>query len=168
LNQAECFVSLLLRPIGLGEENRLGDQASDTCSGSVQQHGAYFVSSANPRIVDGKPSKNLRYLQLRPDLVNPRDAHLVEIGARLHRRISPSEALHRPVNAAKANYAEEAVRPSPDPSSLSFAASVQMLFCSFVPPYETYLFVLFVSRENKLLDPTDVVGMNQDTSSSVR
>ena len=29
--------------------------------------------SAHPRIVDGKPSKNPRYLQIRPDLVNPRD-----------------------------------------------------------------------------------------------
>jgi phosphoenolpyruvate carboxykinase (diphosphate) len=66
---------------------------------SAAANGAYFVSSANPRIVDGKPSKNPRYLQLRPDLVNPRDAHLAEIGARLHRRIPPSEALHRPVNA---------------------------------------------------------------------
>ena len=32
----------------------------------------YFVSSAHPRLVDGKPSKNPRYLQKRPDLVNPR------------------------------------------------------------------------------------------------
>ena len=31
-------------------------------------------------MVDGKPSKNPRYLQKRPDLVNPRDAYLAEIG----------------------------------------------------------------------------------------
>ena len=31
----------------------------------------YFVSSANPRVIDGKPSKNPRYLQLRPDLADP-------------------------------------------------------------------------------------------------
>jgi hypothetical protein len=62
-------------------------------------NGTYFVSSANPRIVDGKPSKNPRYLQLRPDLVHPRDGHLAEIGARLCRRIPPGKALHRPVNA---------------------------------------------------------------------
>ena len=30
----------------------------------------FFVSSANPRIVDGKPSKNPRYLQQRPDRTN--------------------------------------------------------------------------------------------------
>src|SRR5690606_3028889 len=33
----------------------------------------YFVSSAHPRVVNGKPSKNPRYLQARPDLVRPRD-----------------------------------------------------------------------------------------------
>src|SRR6202043_1461453 len=31
----------------------------------------YVVSSAHPRVVDGAPSKNPRYLQRRPDLVNP-------------------------------------------------------------------------------------------------
>ena len=41
---------------------------------------SYVVSSAHPRIVDGSPSKNPRYLQKRPDLVNPRDAYLAEIG----------------------------------------------------------------------------------------
>ena len=35
---------------------------------------AYVVSSAHPRMVDGNPSKNPRYLQKRPDLVNPREA----------------------------------------------------------------------------------------------
>jgi phosphoenolpyruvate carboxykinase (diphosphate) len=62
-------------------------------------NGTYFVSTANPRIVGGKPSKNPRYLQRRPDLVNPRDAHLAEVGARLSRSIPPGMALHRPVNA---------------------------------------------------------------------
>src|ERR1700693_5493205 len=57
-------------------------------------NGAYFVSSANPRIVDGKPSKNPRYLQRRPDLVHPRDGDLAEIGARLCRRIPLDKALH--------------------------------------------------------------------------
>ena len=31
----------------------------------------YFVCSANPRLVEGKPSKNPRYLQIRPDLLQP-------------------------------------------------------------------------------------------------
>jgi phosphoenolpyruvate carboxykinase (diphosphate) len=61
--------------------------------------GTYFVSSAHPRVVNGKPSKNPRYLQLRPDLANPRDAHLAEIGIRLRRRVPLDKPIHKPVNA---------------------------------------------------------------------
>ncbi len=78
-------------------------------------NGTFFVSSANPRIVEGKPSKNPRYLQLRPDLVHPRDAHLAEVGARLRRRVPLGQALHRPVNAVlpgrRNNPPEGEVRP---------------------------------------------------------
>ena len=45
----------------------------------------YVVSSAHPRLVDGKPSKNPRYLQKRPDLENPRETYLAEIAATLER-----------------------------------------------------------------------------------
>jgi hypothetical protein len=62
----------------------------------------FVVSSAHPRIVDGKPSKNPRYLQRRPDLVNPRDAHLAAMGARLDRSIPPDRPVHFPVNAVLA------------------------------------------------------------------
>ncbi len=59
----------------------------------------YFVCSANPRIVDGKPTKNPRYLQLRPDLVNPRESYLADMAARLRRRLPPGKPLHNPVAA---------------------------------------------------------------------
>jgi hypothetical protein len=59
----------------------------------------YFVSSAHPRIVDGKPTKNPRYLQTRPDLANPRERYLAEMAVRLHRRIPPDRAVPLPVNA---------------------------------------------------------------------
>lgn len=63
---------------------------------------AYAVSSAHPRLVDGVPSKNPRYLQRRPDLANPRDGYLAEIGTRLAREI-PSEApAWFPVNSVLA------------------------------------------------------------------
>ena len=62
----------------------------------------FAVSSANPRIVDGSPSKNPRYLQKRPDLMNPRDTYLAEIGTRLAREIPASSPLHFPVNAVLA------------------------------------------------------------------
>ena len=55
-------------------------------------NGTFFVCSARPRVVDGKPSKNPRYLQLRPDLMNPRDAHLAEIGARSSATCSAPQA----------------------------------------------------------------------------
>lgn len=60
---------------------------------------AYFVSSAHPRMVDGLPSKNPRYLQLRPDLLMARDLHLNEMATRLHRRVGPAEPLYTPVNS---------------------------------------------------------------------
>jgi hypothetical protein len=59
----------------------------------------YFVSSAHPRIVDGQPSKNPRYLQKRPDLVNPRDAYVAQMATRLQRRIALDAPLPTPVNA---------------------------------------------------------------------
>ncbi len=41
----------------------------------------YVVSSAHPRMVDGKPSKNPRYLQIRPDLVKPARKYMAEMSA---------------------------------------------------------------------------------------
>jgi hypothetical protein len=59
----------------------------------------WLVSSAHPRIVDGKPTKNPRYLQVRPDLVHHRDRYLAEIGTRLFRQVPPAQALPMPVTA---------------------------------------------------------------------
>jgi len=58
----------------------------------------YFVSSAHPRVVDGKPSKNPRYLQKRPDLVHPDESHLAEMSARLRRQVPLDQPLHTPVS----------------------------------------------------------------------
>ena len=63
---------------------------------------AFFVSSAHPRIVDGKPSKNPRYLQLRPDLQDPRSTHLAGVATRLARRLPTARPLHQPVTAVLA------------------------------------------------------------------
>ena len=66
-------------------------------------HGSgYVVSSAHPRLVDGVPSKNPRYLQRRPDLVNPRDKYLAEIGTRLAREVPSEKRVYFPVNAVLA------------------------------------------------------------------
>jgi hypothetical protein len=66
-------------------------------------HGPSFVvSSANPRLVNGKASKNPRYLQLRPDLVDPREAYLAEVSARLDRDVPADKPVHVPVHAVLA------------------------------------------------------------------
>jgi len=59
----------------------------------------FFVSSAHPRLVEGKPSKNPRYLQIRPDLTQPRESYLAGMSARLRRRLPPGKPLYNPVAA---------------------------------------------------------------------
>ncbi len=62
----------------------------------------FVVSSAHPRVVDGSPSKNPRYLQRRPDLVDPLGPYLAEVCARLDRGIPPEQPVHFPVHAVLA------------------------------------------------------------------
>lgn len=59
----------------------------------------YFIVSSHPRIVDGKPSKNPRYLETQKDLLNPLKKYVSMTGARLCREITPEQPLHNPVNA---------------------------------------------------------------------
>ena len=59
----------------------------------------FFVATSHPRIVDGAPSKNPRYLQLRPDLMHPRDAYVARMGTRMNRKLPLQAPLHLPVNA---------------------------------------------------------------------
>jgi hypothetical protein len=66
---------------------------------AIRPEGEYFVSSSHPRLVDGKPSPNVRYLQLRPDLANPRHKYLAVMGTRLARGLSLEQPVHFPVNA---------------------------------------------------------------------
>src|SRR5208282_649417 len=67
---------------------------------SVAANGvSYFVCSANPRLVDGKPTKNPRYLQIRPDLTVPCEGYLAEMGARLRRHLPPGRSVLNPVAA---------------------------------------------------------------------
>ena len=66
---------------------------------AVANETPYTVCSALPRIVDGKPTKNPRYLQSRPDMVRPLDKHVAEMGLRLHRGIPEDKPLNIPVSA---------------------------------------------------------------------
>ncbi|MEN8129775.1 MAG: hypothetical protein ABFS45_06180 [Pseudomonadota bacterium] len=74
----------------------------------------YVVSSAHPRMIDGKPSKNPRYLQLRPDLAKPMRRYLAEMGSRMHRRLPLDQSVCTPVDAVlcgrRNNPPEEGVR----------------------------------------------------------
>jgi hypothetical protein len=59
----------------------------------------YVVCSAAPRIVDGKPTKNPRYLQVRPDLLDPMSWYVAEQGLRFLRKIPQDQPVYWPVDA---------------------------------------------------------------------
>jgi hypothetical protein len=65
----------------------------------AKQSDGYLVISSAPRLVDGKPTKNPRYLQNRPDLVYPVTRHLAEISLRLARGIPADKPVVTPVDA---------------------------------------------------------------------
>jgi phosphoenolpyruvate carboxykinase (diphosphate) len=65
-------------------------------------NGKYFVSSAHPRLVDGKASQNVRYLQKRPDIINPKMRYIAEISTRLARGLASDQPVYFPVNAVLA------------------------------------------------------------------
>lgn len=69
---------------------------------AAQTEPAYFVCSAAPRVIDGKPSKNPRYLQVRPDLLAPLETRCAHIGMHLWRRVPLSSPAPTPVNAVLA------------------------------------------------------------------
>ena len=64
--------------------------------------GTYAVSSAHARLVDGVPTKNPRYLQKRPDVVNQVETYLAEVSARLDRLVPSDQPVYFPVGAVLA------------------------------------------------------------------
>ena len=59
----------------------------------------YLVVPSEPRMVNGVHTKNPRYLQTRPDLVNPIGKYLAEMATRIFRRIPMNKPVYMPVNA---------------------------------------------------------------------
>ncbi len=59
----------------------------------------FVVSSAAPRLVDGQPSKNPRYLQDRPDLTDPFDRYVAFRGIQLFRGAKSRAPIAVPVSA---------------------------------------------------------------------
>ncbi len=66
---------------------------------AVEKGSPYTVASSEPRIINGKRSKNPRYLQLRPDLANPFDKYVALRGVRLARAVPLNKPVHLPVNS---------------------------------------------------------------------
>jgi hypothetical protein len=80
----------------------MADMISDFADSAEDQGPTYFVCSANPRIVDGKPTKNPRYLQPRPDRANAAATAVAELSARLARRLPSDAPLIQPVDVVAA------------------------------------------------------------------
>jgi len=59
----------------------------------------WFVVSSKPRLVDGKPSKNPRYLQLDTNYTKPLGRYLADVGSRLFRMVKAEDPVHHPVGA---------------------------------------------------------------------
>ena len=62
----------------------------------------YFVSSAQARLVDGKASKNPRYLQARQDLSNPIDTAASDLANHLYRKLRTTKFAPLPVDIVAA------------------------------------------------------------------
>ncbi len=59
----------------------------------------YVVCSSEPRIVNGKRTANPRYLQVRPDLLDPMSWYVAEQGVRFLRKIPKDQPVYWPVDA---------------------------------------------------------------------
>ena len=66
-------------------------------------------------MVDGAPSKNPRYLQTRPDLLNPVRKYVAEMSTRMHRKLGLNDPVCHPVDAVltgrRNNPPEPGIRP---------------------------------------------------------
>lgn len=78
-------------------QQHISDCAHGTVHDPIKTTKQYNICSAKPRMVDGAPTKNPRYLQVRPDVERPRDRYVAEMGARLYRRLHIKEPCIFPV-----------------------------------------------------------------------
>ncbi|MGO1316679.1 MAG: hypothetical protein ACTMIR_06560, partial [Cellulomonadaceae bacterium] len=96
---------------------------------------SFVVSSAHPRLVNGKPSKNPRYLQVRPDISHPRATANADLASRLRARIAMDEPFEQPVDVIAAgrrnNPADEGVPPLASYAPLHYM-ELPELFMEFI------------------------------------
>lgn len=71
----------------------------DMLNDAVEDQDGYVISSAHPRLVDGAPSKNPRYLQDRLDLSSPDERYIAIQAVRLHRALPADAPVFQPVSA---------------------------------------------------------------------
>ena len=87
----------------------------DLLQEAYDQGDGYVVSSAHSRLIDGKRSINPRYLQTRPDLVNPVRKYVANMSTRMHLKLPMDATVCHPVNAVLAgrrnNPPEPGIRP---------------------------------------------------------
>jgi len=69
---------------------------------SLSDSTTYFCASSRPRLVDGHPTKNPRYLQDRQDITDPQKGYLMQMCTRFARSIPLSRPVVYPVNAVLA------------------------------------------------------------------
>ncbi|MCK5902491.1 MAG: hypothetical protein KAG28_05015 [Cocleimonas sp.] len=97
------------------EFQKYTDPMRDLLQAAYDKGDQYVVSSADPRMINGAPSQNPRYLQLRPDLRQPMRTYVAQMGARINRHVPLDQTLITPVNAVltgrRNNPAEEGIRP---------------------------------------------------------
>lgn len=110
------------------------DFIASVAAGSEDQP-KYFVSSAHPRIVGQKRSKNPRYLQRRPDLADPRGTALADLARHLWAKAPLNTPLGHPVDVVAAgrrnNAAEDGVPPLCTYSPLHYM-ELPELFMEFI------------------------------------
>ncbi len=75
------------------------DMKNFIVSAAADKEFEYFAAPDKPRIVNGAPSKNPRYLQLDPNYVNPRERYLADLGPRLYRKVKAEDTVLHPVGA---------------------------------------------------------------------
>ncbi len=59
----------------------------------------FFVSTTHPRLVNGAPTKNVRYLQNNPEVFYPKDKYLTDMTTRMFRKIPMDKPVQTPVEA---------------------------------------------------------------------
>jgi hypothetical protein len=83
----------------VGEFDRFTPPMQKLLKRASERDDGFTVCSAHPRIVEGKPTKNPRYLQTRPDLIDPLPKYVAEQGLRLYHAVPAGQAVLVPVGA---------------------------------------------------------------------